>query len=184
MSSNPLANVPNADALTQFLSANPPKNALDMRRLIDGFADLLNSELPEVGALHENVQIANGVVADVVVPKGRIPELFELIDRLKSRFGMPIPSFGHIGDGNIHVNIMVKDTAAAIARAREAEAELLRGVVALDGSISGEHGIGFSKAGYLGLELGAEAIALMKRVKDAFDPHGILNPGKIFPDLR
>jgi glycolate oxidase len=121
---------------------------------------------------------------DVVVPKGRIPELFELIDRLKNRFGVPIPSFGHVGDGNIHVNLMVKDTAAAIARAREAEAELFRGVVALDGSISGEHGIGFSKAGYLGLELGADVIALMKRVKDAFDPHGILNPGKIFPEGR
>jgi glycolate oxidase len=119
---------------------------------------------------------------DIVVPKGRIPELFDLIGRLKARFNVPIPCFGHVGDGNIHVNIMVADTPDEIARAREAEAELFRGVVALEGSISGEHGIGFSKARYLDFELGPDAIALMKRIKHAFDPRGILNPGKIFPD--
>jgi glycolate oxidase len=121
---------------------------------------------------------------DVVVPKGRLPQLFELIGRLKRQFGMPIPSFGHVGDGNIHVNIMVESSPEALARARDAEAELFRGVVALDGSISGEHGIGLSKAKYLDLELGREVIALMQRVKTAFDPHGILNPGKIFPGGR
>jgi len=62
------------------------------------------------------------------------------------------------------------------------ERDLFEGVVALGGSISGEHGIGFTKAPYLGLELSAIEIALMQRVKAAFDPRGILNPGKIFPD--
>jgi glycolate oxidase len=120
---------------------------------------------------------------DVVVPKGRVPELFALVDRLRDRFKLRIPCFGHVGDGNIHVNIMVSpDDAAEIARAHEAEGELFRGTIALEGSISGEHGIGFAKAKYLGLELSPETIALMKRVKLAFDPHGILNPGKIFPD--
>ena len=66
-------------------------------------------------------------------------------------------------------------------RARQAEHLLFEGVVALEGSISGEHGIGFSKARYLGIELSPDEIALMRRVKAAFDPHGILNPGKIFP---
>jgi glycolate oxidase len=70
-----------------------------------------------------------------------------------------------------------------MARARDAERQLFEGVVALEGSISGEHGIGFTKAPYLSLELADEEIALMKRVKAAFDPHGILNPGKIFPDV-
>ena len=69
-----------------------------------------------------------------------------------------------------------------MSRARQAVRELFEGVVALEGSISGEHGIGFTKAPYLSLELSAEEIALMKRVKAAFDPQGILNPGKIFPD--
>ena len=120
---------------------------------------------------------------DVVVPKGRVPELFDLVGRLRDRYGLRIPCFGHVGDGNIHVNIMVSpDDAAEIARANEAERVLFEGVVALDGSISGEHGIGFAKAKYLGLELTPETIALMRRVKAAFDPHGILNPGKMFPE--
>ncbi len=120
---------------------------------------------------------------DVVVPKGRIPELFGIVDRLKGEFRLRIPCFGHAGDGNIHVNIMVTPgDEAEMHRAHEAERVLFEGVVALEGSISGEHGIGFAKAKYLPIELSAQTIALMKRVKDAFDPEGILNPGKIFPE--
>lgn len=119
---------------------------------------------------------------DVVVPKGRIPELFALVRDIRDRFNLRIPCFGHAGDGNIHVNIMVdKDNREEIVRAHEAEEVLFAGVVALEGSISGEHGIGFAKARFLPLELSDEEIALMKRVKKAFDPHGILNPGKMFP---
>jgi len=117
---------------------------------------------------------------DVVVPKARIPELFRLVDELKARHRVRLPCFGHVGDGNIHVNVMVANDEDEIRRAHEAEEALFRGVVALEGSISGEHGIGFAKAKYLGLELGPDVIALMKRIKAAFDPHGILNPGKIF----
>jgi len=119
---------------------------------------------------------------DVVVPRGRVPELFDTIDDLKQRHRLRIASFGHAGDGNIHVNLMVrKDDPEERARASRAERELFERVVALEGSISGEHGIGFAKARYLPLELSPETIALMKRVKAAFDPNGILNPGKIFP---
>ena len=117
------------------------------------------------------------------MPRGRVPELFDLIADVRRRHALLIPCFGHAGDGNIHVNLMVDpDDAAEMAHAALAEQELFAGVVALEGSISGEHGIGFSKAPYLGLELSPETIALMKRVKAAFDPAGILNPGKIFPD--
>jgi len=118
---------------------------------------------------------------DVVVPRGRVPELFAVVDELRSRFQLRIASFGHAGDGNIHVNLMIeKSDAAARARARDAERLLFERVVGLEGSISGEHGIGFAKAPYLSLELSTAEIALMKRLKTAFDPNNILNPGKIF----
>jgi glycolate dehydrogenase FAD-linked subunit len=120
---------------------------------------------------------------DVVVPRGRVPQLYDLIERLRADYRLRIPCFGHAGDGNIHVNIMVDPSDAdEIARAQVAQRRLFEGVVALEGSISGEHGIGFAKAPYLGIELSPDEIALMKRVKAAFDPNGILNPGKIFPD--
>jgi glycolate oxidase len=120
---------------------------------------------------------------DVVVPKARIPELFELVERLRRESGLRIPCFGHVGDGNIHVNVIVNpDSLDEQERGHRAERALFESVVRLEGSISGEHGIGFAKAKYLGIELTPDEIALMKRVKRAFDPHGILNPGKIFPD--
>ena len=119
---------------------------------------------------------------DVVVPRGRVPELFDTIAELKRRHRLQIASFGHAGDGNIHVNLMVnRADDDERARASRAERELFERVVALEGSISGEHGIGFAKAQYLPLELSPDEIALMKRIKAAFDPNNILNPGKIFP---
>jgi len=119
---------------------------------------------------------------DVVVPRGRVPELFDVVAGLRQRYNLRIASFGHAGDGNIHVNLMVdRSDAAELARSKEAERTLFERVVALEGSISGEHGIGFAKAPYLEIELSREEVALMKRVKAAFDPNNILNPGKIFP---
>jgi glycolate oxidase len=120
---------------------------------------------------------------DVVVPRGRVPQLFDVIQELKERYHLRIAAFGHAGDGNIHVNLMVdRADQSERERARQAERVLFERVVELEGSISGEHEIGFAKAPYIDIELSADAIALMKRVKTAFDPHGILNPGKLFPD--
>ncbi len=119
---------------------------------------------------------------DVVVPRGRVPELYAVIETLREQFRLRIAAFGHAGDGNIHVNLLIHRTDPdERARATRAERMLFEQVVALEGSISGEHGIGFAKAKYIGIELSDDVIALMKRVKAAFDPHGILNPGKIFP---
>ena len=119
---------------------------------------------------------------DVVVPRARVPALFRAVAGLRESFGLRMACFGHVGDGNIHVNILLDPSdAEAVRRARDAERRLFEEVLALEGSISGEHGIGFTKAPYLGLELSPEAIALLRRLKQAFDPHGILNPGKIFP---
>ena len=118
---------------------------------------------------------------DLVVPRGRVPELFALVQRVRTTHRLLIPCFGHAGDGNIHVNLMVNPADVdEMRRAADAERELFEGVVALEGSISGEHGIGFSKARFLGLELSADTMALMQRVKLAFDPNQILNPGKLW----
>jgi glycolate oxidase len=118
---------------------------------------------------------------DLVVPRGRVPQLFALVRRVREKYRLLIPCFGHAGDGNIHVNLMVNpDDADEMRRAAAAERELFEGVVALEGSISGEHGIGFAKAPFLALELSADTIALMQRVKVAFDPNQILNPGKLW----
>ena len=116
------------------------------------------------------------------MPRGRVPELFDAIDEIRKEYDLQIVAFGHAGDGNIHVNVMVdRQDAAARARAGAAQRVLFERVVALEGSISGEHGIGFAKAPYIGIELSDAEIALMKGLKAVFDPHGILNPGKIFP---
>ena len=146
-----------------------------------------DAERDELWAIRRQVSLAlratglHKVNHDVVVPRGRIPELFDVVDELRGRFGLTIACFGHAGDGNIHVNFMFpRDDAQAAARSKEAERALFEQVIELEGSISGEHGIGFAKAPYLSLELDAAQIALLKRVKAAFDPHNILNPGKIF----
>ena len=122
---------------------------------------------------------------DVVVPRGRVPELMALVERLRADTSAAHPVFRprrRRQHPRQHHGIDPED-ADEVARARQAVGELFAGVVALEGSISGEHGIGFSKAPYIGLELSPDVIALSKRVKAAFDPHGILNPGKIFPPL-
>jgi glycolate oxidase len=118
---------------------------------------------------------------DVVVPKGKIPELCAAVERIGRDHGVLVPTFGHAGDGNLHVNIMVEDTREARDRAASAERALFEEVIRLGGALTGEHGIGLTKAKYLGLQFSDVEIALMKRVKHAFDPAGILNPGKIFP---
>ena len=120
---------------------------------------------------------------DVVVPRGRVPQLYDAVEDLRQTFGLRVAAFGHAGDGNIHVNLMVdRQKPAELARARKAERVLFQRVLALEGSISGEHGIGYAKKPYLAMELSADVIALMQRVKVAFDPNNILNPGKIFPE--
>jgi glycolate oxidase len=119
---------------------------------------------------------------DIVVPRSRVPDLVAKIDELRHQTGMIMVAFGHAGDGNIHFNIMLdKSDKKALQKANRAVEALFDYTLALGGTISGEHGIGITKAPYLGKEVDDETLMLMKRIKQAFDPLGLLNPGKIFP---
>lgn len=116
---------------------------------------------------------------DVVVPRGRLRELFALGERLQTKHGLPVACFGHAGDGNIHVNIMVDETQRGFAARRDAALdELFEGILALGGAITGEHGVGLAKKPWWRRAVPAEARDLHRRVKRALDPKGILNPGK------
>ncbi|MBU0908355.1 MAG: glycolate oxidase subunit GlcD, partial [Proteobacteria bacterium] len=113
----------------------------------------------------------------------RIPDLAFFVESLATEHGLTIFTFGHAGDGNIHVNIMLdKNDAREVARAEIATKALFEKVIKLGGTLSGEHGIGITKAAYLPLELDAASLEVMRGIKKYFDPNNILNPGKIFPN--
>ncbi|HLB05566.1 MAG TPA: FAD-linked oxidase C-terminal domain-containing protein [Thermodesulfobacteriota bacterium] len=122
---------------------------------------------------------------DIVVPRSRIPEMIRRLDVIADRHNLVIASFGHAGDGNLHVNIKVdKKSAEDMKRVEEAIKDIFRATVELEGAISGEHGIGISKAPYLKMQLSDAEIEMMKAIKKALDPNNILNPGKIFQEAR
>jgi glycolate oxidase len=117
----------------------------------------------------------------VVVPKTAIPTLVAFTEKLARELDLVILTFGHAGDGNIHVNIMAdRGDAAEWQRAGKAKKLLFEQVIALSGTLSGEHGIGITKAPYLSMEVEEESLELMRKIKRVFDPDNILNPGKIF----
>lgn len=118
---------------------------------------------------------------DVVVPLTAIPTLVAGVEELSRELGLPILCFGHAGDGNIHINIMYDRTVTAEREAAsQAVSRIFTLVRQLQGTLSGEHGIGITKAPYLSLELSPEVIELSRQIKKIFDPNQILNPGKIF----
>jgi glycolate oxidase len=124
------------------------------------------------------------VSEDVAVPLGAIPALIAALQEISRARGLIIPSYGHAGDGNIHVNVLFDRQIPGERQAVNPAVEDIFTVVRqLNGTLSGEHGIGLTKAPYLGMELSEAAIALQRRLKQAFDPHNIMNPGKIFPGL-
>lgn len=128
----------------------------------------------------------NKINEDIVVPRSRIPELVKGIELIAQKRNLLIASFGHAGDGNIHVNIMYdKAIAAETEAAKKAVVDVFELTLCLEGTISGEHGIGITKAKYMPMELNETVIDVMKRIKRTLDPNGILNPGKIFlPDEK
>ena len=117
---------------------------------------------------------------DVVVPRGKLVELVQFAEELQTDSGFPIACFGHAGDGNIHVNIMVPDMDDAVQRSQAESAldKLFRFVLSIGGVISGEHGIGLAKKRWFAEAINATGQAAHLALKAAFDPKGILNPGK------
>jgi len=118
---------------------------------------------------------------DIVVPLRNYEKFARFLRGLRRGSGLPIPTFGHLGDGNLHVNIMYhRDLPAECRAAERAVQRLMETVVALDGAISGEHGIGLAKTPFVRLQHRPAQIRAMQAVKRALDPRGILNPGKMF----
>ena len=122
------------------------------------------------------------VSEDIVVPRTKLPEMIQFLEELSQAHGIPIPVFGHAGDGNLHVNIMLdNDDPQEVSKAHHVVSRIFAKVLELGGTITGEHGVGITKRSYLHMEIPYAGLSLMRRIKAAFDPAGILNPGKIFP---
>jgi glycolate oxidase len=120
------------------------------------------------------------ILEDATVPRSRIAEMVQRIQEIAARHDLTIGTFGHAGDGNLHPTVVLDPADdAAVERAHAAFAEIFAEAMAMDGSITGEHGVGLVKLTYLERQLGAEHLALLRRIKAAFDPNGILNPGKL-----
>jgi glycolate oxidase len=118
---------------------------------------------------------------DVAVPRMKIPDLITGIEELASKYDVIIVNFGHAGDGNVHVNLLLDpEDKDEMSRAQKAVRELFQLVVSLGGTLSGEHGIGIAKAPYLDIELESSAVEVMRKIKQALDPYNILNPHKTF----
>jgi D-lactate dehydrogenase len=119
---------------------------------------------------------------DVVVPVARLPELISGLEGLAAEHGIQVVNFGHAGNGNIHVNLLAyhryPEQMRAAHRCLDRVFDL---VLALGGTLSGEHGVGLEKRDFVARELDPVALDLMRGIKDRFDPRGILNPGKMLP---
>lgn len=116
---------------------------------------------------------------DIAVPRSRLPEMLAFLQQLSQETNLRILSFGHAGDGNLHVNILApsEDLSPAYQAVEMVFSEVLR----LEGTLSAEHGVGITKSPYIHMEIQPAALQTMKQIKEALDPEGILNPGKIFP---
>ena len=170
-------------ATKQIEAAAATEQLLEIRaaRSGDESAELWKIRKALAPALRE---IAPGKInEDVVVPVTRLPELIEGLEQLSIRFQLTIVNFGHAGNGNIHTNILYDpQNEAENRRAEECLEAVFDLVIELQGTLSGEHGVGLVKRDHIGREIGSDAMDLMRAIKKQFDPRGILNPGKVFPE--
>jgi glycolate oxidase len=131
-------------------------------------------------AFHPALEATGQVlIEDVSVPRSRMPEMFAAIERISERYGIPIPTVAHAGDGNLHPNFVFSGTDVP-AEVWDAAGDLFRTAIDLGGTLTGEHGVGVLKRRWLADELGPDSYDLQVKLKSVFDPLGILNPGKVF----
>jgi glycolate oxidase len=119
---------------------------------------------------------------DVVVPRSAIPEMLRRVDAIAAEVNLPCATYGHAGDGNLHINVLVDDEGEAVTtRAEEAVARIIRATLDLRGTLAGEHGVGLLKQRFVPWEQAPPLLRLQRELKRVFDPLDLLNPGKIFP---
>lgn len=125
----------------------------------------------------------NKLGEDIVVPRSKIPAMVRQIEEISTAHGLPIAVFGHAGDGNLHPNILFdRRIDGELERVERAAADIFRAALSLGGTLSGEHGIGSLKREFLEDDLGADTVAIQRAIKAVFDPRGLLNPHKVFPE--
>ena len=169
-------------ALASVRQAAEVEGLLEWREAVD------KSEVETLWATRKALSPALRKVApkkineDVVVPVSRIPELIVALEQLSAQHDIPIINFGHAGNGNIHVNLLLDpDAPGAWERAHACLDEVFAKVLMLGGTLSGEHGVGLEKRDFIDRELGGTAIKLMRGIQQVFDPAGILNADKTLP---
>lgn len=177
------------------IDGEPGAIRLQANRIKDLFAQKFNVEVNEAVSEKEREELfrfrrsispaiyrlgAKKLNEDICVPRNRLADCFRGLQEIAKKYNLNMANFGHAGDGNIHVNILLPDQEQEKKKALIAVKEIFQMTLVLGGSISGEHGIGITKAPYLDMEIDKEGIKLMKDIKSLFDPSGLLNPGKIF----
>ena len=134
--------------------------------------------LPALASLNNTV-----VLEDATVPRSRITEMLVTCAAIGRKYNLVLGTFGHAGDGNLHPTILAdKNDANEMARVHHAVEEIFDAALSMGGTLSGEHGIGIAKMRFLGNELGESGVNLMRSIKEALDPQGVLNPGKLVPE--
>lgn len=169
-------------------SVNDIKKASDSEQLLEFKVATTQDEVNALWATRKALSPALRNIApkkineDVVVPVSNIPTLIHGLDDLSKKYDIPIVNFGHAGNGNIHVNLLFNpDDEHQNKNAHNCLDEVFNLVLELDGTLSGEHGVGIEKRDFVNREIDPVTLSLMKRIKKEFDPKGILNPDKMFP---
>jgi glycolate oxidase len=117
---------------------------------------------------------------DVGVPRARVPDLLREIERIAAEHGVRVATFGHAGDGNLHPNLVFdRDDPEAARLTHRVRDDIFRAALAMGGTVTAEHGIGAARREWLPIQRGEGAVAVMRAIKTALDPHGILNPGRV-----